>query len=492
MSTASTSNSKRGTLDRPDLLRSKAYVGGQWLDSTSGGTISVTDPFTGETVGSVPSLDRIQVEEAITVAARAFDTWSRTASRDRGKMLRRWNDLIQSNRESFARLITLENGKPLKEAQAEIDYGCSFMEFYAEEAGRAQGEIIPAPVPGRRLLAEREPIGVCAAITPWNFPLAMLTRKVAPALAAGCTVIAKPASQTPLTALALAVLAEEAGIPKGVFNVITGKASMIGEIVTSSATVRKISFTGSTPVGAQLMAASAATIKRMSMELGGNAPLLIFDDADLETALETAMVAKFRNGGQSCIAANRIYVQRGLHDRFIAAYADRIKALKLGDGLVPDTDIGPLIDDAAVTKVNEHLEDALRGGAKLLVGGRGENGRLSPPTLVSNVAADALLTREETFGPLAGVIRFDTYEDGIRLANNTPFGLAAYVCSTSPATIARAGRDIESGMVGINTGFISTAVAPFGGVKQSGLGREGSHHGLDEYLNIKYLCQAGL
>ena len=407
------------------------------------------------------------------------------------RLLRKWLDAIIAHKEDLAGLITLENGKPLKEARGEVDYGAGFVEFYAEEASRAYGEIIPANVPGRRLRAEREPIGVCAAITPWNFPIAMLTRKAAPALAAGCTLVAKPASQTPLSALALAVLAEKAGIPKGVFNVITGKASAIGGTITSSPIVRKLSFTGSTEVGARLMEACSATIKRVSMELGGNAPLLIFDDADLNMALDTAMIAKFRNSGQSCIAANRIYVQAAIHDRFVDAFASRIAALKLGDGFDEATDIGPLIDDAAVTKVNEHLDNAVAGGAKLLAGGRGQ-GRLMPPSLLAGVKHDAQLSCEETFGPLAGVMKFDTFEQAIQLANDTPFGLAAYLCSQNPVTIDHGCRQIESGMVGVNTGLISTAWAPFGGVKQSGVGREGSHHGLEEYLNVKYVCQAGL
>ncbi len=346
-------------------------------------------------------------------------------------------------------------------------------------------------MPGRELRATREPIGVCVAITPWNFPNAMLTRKLAPALAAGCTMIAKPASQTPLSAIALGALALEAGFPEGVLNVVTGKAAMVGELVTASEVVRKISFTGSTSIGAWLMQASGGTIKRLGLELGGNAPLIIFDDADLDTAIETAMIAKFRNCGQSCIAANRIYVQAGIYDRFVAAFAARVSAMTLGDGFDERTDIGPLIDKAAVDKVNEHLDEAVAGGAVLLAGARGE-GRMMPPSLLAKVKQEALLTREETFGPLAPVIRFESYEEVIRLANDTPFGLASYLCSSDPRTISRASRDIESGMVGINTGLISNAAAPFGGVKQSGLGREGSHHGLEEYLNIKYLCQAGL
>lgn len=484
------SGQDRSGIENGTLIRSEAYVDGQWCGAA--GTIEVRDPYTGLPVGSVPMLAEGEVQAAIAAARTAFERWSREPARARGALLRLWHDRIAANREDLARLITLENGKPLKEARAEVDYGNGFVEFYAEEAGRALGEIIPPNVPGRRLSADREPVGVCAAITPWNFPLAMLTRKIAPALAAGCTVVAKPAELTPLSALALAVLAEEAGIPPGVVNIVTGDAPMIGGVLTGLPVVRKISFTGSTRVGAHLMAASAPLIKRLSLELGGNAPLLVFDDADLETAVETAMVAKFRNSGQSCIAANRIFVQRGIHDRFLAAFADRVRALRLGDGFDPETDIGPLINEAAVEKVTAHLDDAVAGGAEILAGGRAEPGRLAPPTLLANVRVDALVTREETFGPLAAVIRFDTVEEGLERANDTPFGLAAYVCSTNPTTIARVSRGLESGMVGVNTGLISTAVAPFGGVKLSGLGREGSRHGLDEYLNIKYVCEAGL
>lgn len=473
------------------LFREQALIAGQWRGAASGKTISVDDPFTGETIGTVPDLDRQEVQGAIDAAEAAFKDWSRRPAKERGALLRRWHELIMANKEGLARLITLENGKPLREARAEIDYGAAFVEYYADEATRAFGEIIPANVPGRELRATREPIGVCVAITPWNFPNAMLTRKLAPALAAGCTMVAKPASQTPLSAITLGLLAQEAGIPDGVLNVVTGKASMVGELVTSSQVVRKISFTGSTGIGAWLMQASGPTIKRLGLELGGNAPLIVFDDADLEAAIETAMVAKFRNSGQSCIAANRIYVQAGIYDRFVDAFAARIGAMMLGDGFDEATDIGPLIDAAAVEKVNEHLDEALKGGAALRAGGRGD-GRLMPPSLLANVAQDALLTREETFGPLAPVIRFGSYEEAIRLANDTPFGLASYICSSDPKTIARASRDIESGMCGINTGLISNAAAPFGGVKQSGLGREGAHQGLEEYLNIKYLCQAGL
>ncbi len=483
---------QRAALSRPNLLRTQAYHGGRWQSATSGETIKVTDPYTGTTIAEVPSLGEADIRDAIGAAERAFFGWSRVPHRERGALLRRWFSLIDDHKEDLARLITLENGKALKEARGEVAYASGFVELYAEEAGRILGEIIPPNMPGRRLAAEREPIGVCAAITPWNFPMAMLTRKMAPALAAGCTIVCRPASETPLTALALAVLAEEAGIPAGVLNVVTSEPALFGDIVTGSSVVRKITFTGSTPIGARLMAQSAPTIKRLSLELGGNAPLLIFDDADLEVAVETAMVAKFRNGGQSCIAANRLYVQHGIHDAFVAAFAARVSTLKVGDGFDPATDIGPLINRHAVDKVERHLDDAIAGGAHMACGGKAEDSLLSPPTLLHGVAADALLTREETFGPLAGIVRFDTYDQGLAMANDTPFGLAAYLCSTSERTIARAGRDLETGMVGINTGLISTAVAPFGGVKLSGLGREGSHHGLAEYLNFKYLCHAGL
>jgi succinate-semialdehyde dehydrogenase / glutarate-semialdehyde dehydrogenase len=483
---------ERGKLSRPDLIRDKAYVNGLWIGSEDGGVIKVDDPYTGDVIGESPSLSQAQSAAAIAAAEKAFPAWSRELSRTRGAILRRWFDLVMKHQEDLARLITLENGKPLKEARAEVAYGAGFIEFYADEAGRMFGQTIPATTNGRRLLVEPEPIGVCAAITPWNFPLAMLTRKAAPALAAGCTMVAKPASQTPLSAYALAVLAEEAGLPAGVLNVITGKAGMIGNLLTSSPVVRKISFTGSTEIGAKLMEASAPQIKRLSLELGGNAPLLIFDDARVETAVETALVAKFRNSGQSCIAANRIYVQKGIYEKFLDAFAARVNALVLGDGFDDKSDIGPLIDEPGVAKVQEHLDDAVGRGASVMAGGGAPQGRLMPPTMLRDVPADTLLTREETFGPLAPVIPFGAIEEGVALANDTPFGLAAYLCSESPATIARVGRDIESGMVGINTGLISTAVVPFGGVKMSGLGREGSARGLDEYLNLKYLCHAGL
>ncbi len=481
----------RGKLDEDALLVTQNLVNGKWIEG-SNVPIAVDDPFTQDLIAEVTSVGERETQAAVDAANSAFPAWAARPAKERAAILRRWLDLLIAHQDDIARLITRENGKHIREAYGEVGYANQFMEFYADEAVRVLGETIPAPVTGRRLLAEPEPLGVAAAITPWNFPLAMLTRKVAPALAAGCTMVAKPAAMTPLTALAFAKLGQEAGVPAGVFNIVTGPSGEIGKVLTSSPMVRKLSFTGSTEVGVMLARQCAATMKRISMELGGNAPLLVFDDADLQTAIETAMVAKFRNGGQSCIAANRIYVQSGIHDRFLSAFAERVKAMKAGDGFSDASDIGPLIDDDAVRKVDEHREDALARGGELLAGGASPGGRLSPPTLVAGLPADAKLAHEETFGPLAGVIAFDTIEKGIALANDTPFGLAAYLCSSDPATIAHVSRQLESGMVGINTGLISTAYAPFGGVKMSGVGKEGSHHGIEEYLNRKYICHAGL
>lgn len=481
----------RVKLSNPDLLIEKALIGGEWVTG-SAEPIKVDDPFTQKSFATVPSLSKEDAARAIDAAHDAFPAWAGKTAAERGKILHQWFELISDNTDDLARLMTLENGKTFKEAQGEVAYANGFIEFYAEEATRRMGEIIPANEPGRRMQADRQPVGVCAAITPWNFPLAMLTRKVGPALAAGCTMISKPASQTPLTALAFARLGEEAGVPKGVFNCITGKASVLGEVLTSSSKVRKLTFTGSTEVGVKLYQDCAATMKKISMELGGNAPLLIFDDADLDAAIDTAMVAKFRNSGQTCVAANRIYVQDGIKDRFLSAFAQKVKAMKAGDGFDENSDVGPLIDQKGFEKVQEHRDSALKAGAQCLAGGGEPGGLLFEPTLLGDVPQDAQLTTEETFGPLAGVITFSTFEEALRLANDTPFGLAAYLCSSDPKTIERASMGLESGMVGINTGLISTPHAPFGGVKMSGLGREGSHHGLEEYLNVKYLCQAGL
>ncbi len=482
---------QRGKLQQPDLLISKAFVAGKWVDGDND-PIAVDDPFTGDTITQIASVSAATTQRAVDAASQALPEWAGRPAKERGAIVRRWFELIEEHKEDLATIMTRENGKAIKESRGEVDYANQFMEFYADEATRVLGEIIPADKPGRRLLAEREPVGVCAAITPWNFPLAMLTRKAAPAMAAGCTMVAKPAGQTPLTALAFAKLGEEAGIPAGVFSVVTGKSSEIGKVLTESMAVRKLTFTGSTPVGVSLMEACAATMKKVSMELGGNAPMLIFDDADLDTAIEAAMTAKFRNSGQSCIAANRIYVQDGIRDKFLDAFRDRVSKMSAGDGFDEDNDIGPLIDGDAIKKVDEHREDALSNGAQCLAGGASPGGRIAIPILLTDVPADAKLAHEETFGPLAGVIGFDTIEKGIELANDTPFGLAAYLCSSDPETIARVSRALQSGMVGINTGLISNASAPFGGVKMSGVGREGSHHGIEEYLNTKYICQAGL
>lgn len=481
----------RGALAEPDLLLSRALVGGEWI-SGSAAPIGIDDPFTLDLFAEVPNLGAAETARAVDAAAAAFPAWAARPARERGAVLRRWLELILFHKEDLARLIVRENGKTLGEARGEVDYGAAFMEFYADEGARALGEVIPAPTPGRRLMVEREPVGVCAAITPWNFPLAMLTRKAAPALAAGCTMVAKPSELTPLTALAFAKLGEEAGLPAGVFNVVTGHAAPIGEVLCGSALVRKLSFTGSTPVGVRLAAACAPTMKRLSLELGGNAPLLVMDDADLAKAIEAAMVAKFRNAGQSCIAANRIYVQDGIRDRFVTALAEQVAVMTAGDGFDPASTIGPLINAAAVAKVAAHRDEASQGGARIAAQGTGQGERISVPTLLADVAQDAQVTREETFGPLAAVIGFKTVGEGLTLANATPFGLATYLCSEDPSTIARVSRGLEAGMVGINTGMISTAVAPFGGVKMSGLGREGSAHGLSEYQNLKYICHAGL
>ena len=482
---------ERGKLDEPDLLLSKAYVGGKWIGG-DGKPIAVDDPYTLETITEVPGLGKRATGEAIEAASEAFPGWAATPAKERGATLRKWFELIEAHAEDLARIMVRENGKTLADARSEVAYGNGFMQFFAEEATRALGDVIPPNEPGRRLLATREPIGVAGVITPWNFPLAMLTRKVGAGLAAGCAMVAKPASATPLTALAFAKLGEEAGLPKGVFNVVTGSAREIGEELTGSSRVRKLSFTGSTEVGIKLYEACAATVKRISLELGGNAPMIIFDDADLAVAVEAARVAKFRNSGQTCIAANRYYVQHGILDRFLEAFGKVVTNTKAGDGFDEGSDIGPMIDDDGKAKVLEHRDQALGAGARVVGGGADLGGRLVCPTLLADVPADALLTREETFGPLAGVVSFDTVEQAIRLANDTPFGLAAYFCSQDPKTIARVSRGLESGMVGINTGLISNPAAPFGGVKMSGIGREGSHLGIEEYLNVKYLCEANL
>jgi succinate-semialdehyde dehydrogenase/glutarate-semialdehyde dehydrogenase len=467
-------------------------VDGAWLDADSGETIAVDNPATGETLGTVPKMGAAETRRAIEAAERALPGWRELTAKERSQALRRWFELIMQHQEDLARLMTLEQGKPLAESRGEIAYAASFIEWFAEEAKRVYGETIPGHQKDKRIIVIKQPIGVTAAITPWNFPAAMITRKAAPALAAGCTMIVKPASQTPFSALALAELAERAGIPKGVFSVVTGSAAQIGDELTANPKVRKLSFTGSTEVGARLMAQCASSIKKLSLELGGNAPFIVFDDADLDEAVKGAMQSKYRNAGQTCVCVNRLYVQDGVYDAFARKFQAAIEQLKVGNGLEQGVDIGPLIDDRAAAKVKEHIEDALAGGARLVTGGQAHSlgGSYFEPTLLTDVAHDAKVAREETFGPLAPLFRFKDEAEAIRLANDTEFGLAAYFYARDLGRVFRVAEALESGMVGINTGLISTEVAPFGGVKSSGLGREGSHHGIEEYLEIKYLCLA--
>lgn len=471
------------------LLRQQCYIGGEWLDADSGETIAVTNPATGENLGTVPKLGAAETRRAIDAAEAAFPDWRARTARDRAAVLRKWFDLIMAHQEDLARLLTLEQGKSLAEARGEIAYGASFIEWFAEEGKRLYGDVIPGHMTDKRILVLKQPIGVTAAITPWNFPTAMITRKAGPALAAGCPMVIKPAAQTPFSALALAVLAEQAGIPKGVLSVVTGSASAIGGEMTANPKVRKLSFTGSTEVGRLLMRQSADTIKKLSLELGGNAPFIVFDDADVDAAVVGAMASKFRNSGQTCVCTNRIYVQAGVHDLFVAKLAAASAALKVGNGLEAGTEQGPLIDANAVAKVEEHVADALAKGATLVTGGKRHalGGTFFEATVLSGVTQQMLVASEETFGPLAPVIRFETEEQAIAMANDSEFGLAAYFYSRDLSRVWRVAEAIESGMVCVNSGILSTEIAPFGGVKQSGLGREGSRYGIDEYVEMKYI-----
>jgi succinate-semialdehyde dehydrogenase/glutarate-semialdehyde dehydrogenase len=439
-------------------------------------------------------MGRVETRRAIEAAKRAWTEWRRRPAQERSVLLRKWHDLMLANVEDLGKLMTAEQGKPLAEAKGEVAYAAGFIEWFAEEAKRVYGETIPSPWEDRRLVVIKEPIGVCAAITPWNFPAAMITRKLGPALAAGCTLIAKPAQATPFSALALAVLAERAGVPAGVFSVLTGSSREIGGEMTSNPDVRKLTFTGSTEVGRALMKQSADTVKKLSLELGGNAPFIVFDDADLDAAVVGAIASKYRNAGQTCVCVNRVYVQAGVYDAFSAKLVEAVKGLKVGNGLEPGVLQGPLIDKAAVEKIEEHIQDAVSKGARVLTGGKRHSlgGTFFEPTVLANVPADAEVAREETFGPLAPLFRFETDEEAIRLANDTEFGLASYFYSRDIGRIWRVAEGVESGMVGINTGMVSTEVAPFGGVKQSGLGREGSHYGIDEFVEVKYLCFGGI
>jgi succinate-semialdehyde dehydrogenase/glutarate-semialdehyde dehydrogenase len=481
----------------PTLLHAQAYVGGAWIDADSGATASVTDPATGDEIARVPRLGAAETRRAIEAAQAAQPAWRAKTAKERSATLRRFADLCTEHEADLAMLITREQGKPLAEARGEVAYAASFLEWYAEEARRVYGETIPAHRRDARVVVAREPIGVGAAITPWNFPAAMITRKIAPALAVGCSVVVKPAEATPLTALALAEIGVRAGLPAGVLHVVTGDradAAAIGAELTSNEAVRCVSFTGSTAVGKLLMEQCASTVKRVCLELGGNAPFLVFDDADLDAAVEGAVLSKFRNAGQTCVCANRILVQDGIHDRFVAALAERVRAMKVGPGTEAGVAIGPLIDEKGFGKVERHVADARRGGAQVLVGGRPHAlGRsFYEPTLMTGVTLDMAMANEETFGPVAGVTRFRDETEAIRIANDTPFGLAAYFYARDAARIWRVAEALESGMVGINTGLISTPEVPFGGVKQSGLGREGSHHGIEEWVEVKYLCWGGI
>jgi succinate-semialdehyde dehydrogenase/glutarate-semialdehyde dehydrogenase len=476
------------------LFRQASYVDGAWLESSAGGVLEVDNPATGDIVGTVPRLGQAETRRAIDAAARAFPAWRKTTAKARAVVLRRWFDLMIANQEDLARLMTTEQGKPLAESRGEVAYAASFLEWFGEEAKRVYGDTIPGHQADKRIVVIKEPIGVVACITPWNFPLAMITRKAGPAIAAGCTVVLKPASQTPFSALALAELAERAGVPRGVFNVITGSATEIGGELTANSTVRKLSFTGSTETGKVLMAQCAATVKKLSLELGGNAPFIVFDDADLDAAVEGAILSKYRNTGQTCVCANRLLVQDRVYDAFAAKLATAVRKLTPAPGFDEGATQGPLIDDRAVEKVESHIADATSKGAEVLVGGKrhARGGRFFEPTILTGVTPAMAVAREETFGPVAPLFRFATDEDAIALANDTEFGLAAYFYGRDIGRIWRVAEALEYGIVGINTGIISTEVAPFGGVKESGIGREGSKYGLEEFLEIKYLCLGGI
>ncbi len=485
-------------LNNPDLLRSQSYLNGKWVDAKNGEMFAVDNPATGAHIAHVANLGAEQAQLAIDAASAAFPTWRARTAKERSNILRKWFDLINANTDDLARIMTIEQGKPFPEAKGEIAYGASFVEWFAEQAKRVMGDTIAAPIATNRMLVLREPIGVCAAITPWNFPTAMITRKVAPALAAGCTIVLKPAEQTPLSALALAVLAEQAGIPAGVLNILTADSEQsiaIGKVLCTSPTVRKLTFTGSTPVGRILMQQSAPSIKKMSLELGGHAPFIVFEDADIDAAIEGAMVSKYRNAGQTCVCTNRFYVHAKVYDSFAEKLAARVSGtLSVGEGFEDKVTTGPLIDDAAVAKVEEHVQDAVAKGAKILCGGskHARGGRFYQPTVITQVSEDMLCMREETFGPLAPIVKFTDEAEVIRLANNTDYGLASYFYSRDIGRIFRVAEALEYGMVGVNTGLISNEMAPFGGVKQSGLGREGSVYGMDDFMEMKYVCLGGI
>ncbi|MBR7888077.1 NAD-dependent succinate-semialdehyde dehydrogenase [Marinomonas sp. A79] len=472
------------------LLKTRCLVNGEWVEAKSQVTHPVTNPATGDVIVEIPHLAPEEIPAIIQASQIAQKKWAALPAKERSAILRRWFELMIENTDDLALLMTTEQGKPLAEAKGEIGYAASFIEWFAEEAKRIYGDTIPAPRADQRLTVIRQPIGVTAAITPWNFPAAMITRKAAPALAAGCSMIVRPADLTPLTALAIGELAQRAGIPAGVFQVITGSASQLGKVLTDSEIVSKLSFTGSTEVGRLLMAQCAQTIKKVSLELGGNAPFIVFDDADLDKAVEGAMASKYRNAGQTCVCANRILVQRGVYDAFTAKLAEKVKALKIGNGADAGTDIGPMIEEKAIAKVEDHIQDAVSKGAKLIFGGKRLGGLFFQPAILTGVTTDMKVAKEETFGPMAPLFAFETEEEAITMANDTIFGLAAYFYTRDHSRMIRVSEALEYGMVGHNTGLISNEVAPFGGIKQSGLGREGSKYGIEEYLEMKYVCSA--
>jgi succinate-semialdehyde dehydrogenase / glutarate-semialdehyde dehydrogenase len=488
---SSTTSSLAARLKDPSLLRDSCYIDGAWVGT---GTTPVTNPVNMVEIAKVPNLGAKETTQAVEAAEKAFPAWAKFTAKQRSNILRKWFELIIANREDLALILTSEQGKPLAEALGEVDIGAAYIEFFAEEARRIYGETIPTQRADARLLAIKQPIGVCGAITPWNFPNSMITRKVSPALAAGCTVVLKPANETPLSALALAELAERAGVPKGVLNIITGKASEIGLVLCEHPAVRFVGFTGSTEVGKILYKQASVGVKKLGLELGGNAPFVVFDDADIDAAVEGAIVSKYRNMGQTCVCANRLYAQDGIYDQFVEKLSKKVAAMKIGDGTEQGVIQGPLINMESVEKVERHIADAVKGGAKIVTGGKRHalGGTFFEPTVLANVKPDAIVAQEETFGPLAPVFRFKDEADVIAMCNASPFGLASYFYSRDLGRVWRVAEALESGMVGVNTGLITTEVAPFGGVKESGLGREGSRHGMEEYVEIKYIMMSGI
>lgn len=481
-------------LKDPSLLKQLCYISGNWSAADSGKTIDVTNPATNEVLGTIPKMGTDETRRAIEAANEALPAWRARTAKERSLILRRWFDLMMANQEDLAIIMTAEQGKPLAESKGEISYAASFIEWFAEEGKRIYGDVIPAHAADKRIVVIKEPIGVCAAITPWNFPSAMITRKAGPALAAGCTMVVKPATSTPYSALALAELGERAGIPSGVFSVITGSSKEIGEEMTSNPIVRKLTFTGSTEIGKELTAKCAGTMKKVSMELGGNAPFIVFDDADLDAAVDGAVASKYRNTGQTCVCTNRMLVQSGVYDAFAEKLSVAVAKMRVGDGLKEDVQQGPLIDEASVLKVEEHIADAVSKGARIALGGKRHErgGTFFQPTILCDVTPKMLVAREETFGPVAPLFKFETEEEAIRMANDTEFGLASYFYTRDIGRVWRVSEGLEYGMVGVNTGLVSTEIAPFGGVKESGLGREGSKYGIEEFVEVKYLCMGGI